>query len=159
MRYVFGDCILDTQRYLLHQAGQPIRLRPKVFQVLVYLLSQRERVVTKQELRAQVWPGQAISAATVESTLAAGRRALGDRGRTPRYIHTLHGYGYRFVAPVEECPEPPAWAAGKPGLPVADPPRLHGVMARRPRPPPPRWWERGSRRPAHRGHTQPTNRC
>jgi DNA-binding winged helix-turn-helix (wHTH) protein len=54
MRYVFGDCILDTERYLLHRAGQPVRLRPKVFQVQLYLLAQRERVVTKQELNEQV---------------------------------------------------------------------------------------------------------
>lgn len=50
MHYAFGDCVLDTECYVLHRAGQPIQLRPKVFQVLVYLLSQRQRVVTKQEL-------------------------------------------------------------------------------------------------------------
>jgi DNA-binding winged helix-turn-helix (wHTH) protein/predicted ATPase len=122
MRYVFGDCVLDTTLYVLHRAGHPVRVRPKVFHLLVYLLRQRERVVTKQELCAQVWLGQAISAATVESTLAAGRRALGDCGKPSRYIHTLHGYGYRFVAPVEECPEPPAWAADEPRLLAADTP-------------------------------------
>jgi DNA-binding winged helix-turn-helix (wHTH) protein len=123
MYYVFSDCVLDTERYVLHRAGQPIRLRPKVFQVLVYLLSQRERVVTKQELGEQVWKGQAISDATLESTLSAVRRALGDQGRADRYIHTLHGHGYRFVAPVEERADPLPDAASAATLAVAEAPR------------------------------------
>jgi DNA-binding winged helix-turn-helix (wHTH) protein len=76
MHYAFGDCVLDTQRYVRHRAGQPVRLRPKVFQVLVYLLTHRERVVTKQEMSEQVWHGRFISDATLESTIAAVRRAL-----------------------------------------------------------------------------------
>jgi Transcriptional regulatory protein, C terminal len=83
MRYVFGDCVFDTERYVLHRAGQPIRLRPKVFQVLIYLLAHRERVITKQELSEQVWHGRFISDATLESTLAAVRRGLEEVGMTP----------------------------------------------------------------------------
>jgi len=131
MRYVFGDCSLDTQRYVLHRAGQPIRLRPKVFQVLLYLITQRERVVPKQELSAQVWDGRFISDATLESTLAAVRRALGDRGREHRYIHTFHGHGYRFVAPVAERADPLPDAASAPRLPIGEAPRA----APRDRPP------------------------
>ena len=120
MRYVFGDCVLDTQRYTLHRAGQSVRLRPKVFQLLAYLLVHRERVVTKQELGEQGWRGRFISDATLESTLAAVRQALGDRGRTHRYIHTLHGYGYRFVAPVEECTDRPPRVTGDARFPASD---------------------------------------
>jgi DNA-binding winged helix-turn-helix (wHTH) protein len=120
MHYTFGDCVLDTQRYVLHRAGQPVRLRPKVFQVLVYLLSHRERVVTKQELNEQVWHGRFISDAMLESTLAAVRRALGDQGLAHRYIHTLHGHGYRFVAPVEECADRLPSAAGDARCPVSE---------------------------------------
>ncbi len=57
MRYVFGDCILDTQRYELRRAGTRIPLRPKVFQVLAYLLAHRDRLVAKQELLEHLWPG------------------------------------------------------------------------------------------------------
>jgi DNA-binding winged helix-turn-helix (wHTH) protein/predicted ATPase/class 3 adenylate cyclase len=106
MRYIFGDCVLDTTRYVLHRAGQPMQLRRKVFQMLVYLLAQRHRVVPKQELCEQVWPKQFISDATLESTLATVRRALGDTRQTQRMIQTLWGYGYRFVAPVEERTDP-----------------------------------------------------
>ena len=64
MRYVFAECVLDTRLYTLHRAGTAMRLRPKVFQVLRYLLEQRDHVVSKDELCAQVWPGQFISDAT-----------------------------------------------------------------------------------------------
>src|SRR2546427_2256321 len=102
MRYVFGDYILDTQRYELRRAGTRLALRPKVFQVLAYLLAHRDRLVPKQELLEHMWPGQFISDATLNSCIMAVRKALGGRGRTPRCLQTVHGPGYRFLAPVEE---------------------------------------------------------
>ncbi len=113
MRYVFGDWTLDTQLYTLHRAGRSLRLRPKVFQVLIYLVAHRERVVSRQELCEQVWPHQFISDAALESAIRAARQALGDSGRAQQYIQTLHGHGYRFIAAVDvwqgaatdaECP-------------------------------------------------------
>jgi DNA-binding winged helix-turn-helix (wHTH) protein/tetratricopeptide (TPR) repeat protein len=100
MRYLFGDYVLDTQRHELHHAGAPVQLRRKVFQVLAYLLAHRERVVPKQELLEHLWPDQFIGDAALTSCVKALRRALGERGRTPRFVRTLHGQGYRFVAPV-----------------------------------------------------------
>src|SRR5262249_30289661 len=88
----------------LHRAGQAVPLRPKVFQVLLYLLTHRERVVDKQELCEQVWPEQFISDATLESTVRAVRRAVGDTGKAQRIIQTLYGHGYRFVASVTTQP-------------------------------------------------------
>ncbi len=99
MRYVFADCVLDTDQYALHRAGQPSKIRPKAFEVLTYLLRHRDRVVTKQELAEQSWPDQFITNAVVENTVKAVRRAVGDSGRTQQIIQTLRGYGYRFVAP------------------------------------------------------------
>jgi len=101
MRYRFGDYVLDTQRHELHHAGVPIQLRRKVFQVLVYLLVHRDRVVSKQELLAQLWPDQFVGEAALTSCIQALRRALGERGRTPRYLRTLHSQGYRFMGAVE----------------------------------------------------------
>src|SRR5262245_11179036 len=108
MRYLFDDYILDTQRYELHRAETQIHLRPKAFQVLAYLLAHRDRVVPKAELLEHVWPNQFIGDATLNSCIMAVRKALGDAGRTPHCLHTVHGQGYRFVAPVEECAPLPA---------------------------------------------------
>ena len=100
MVYAFDNCELDTQRIILRRAGQTMPLRPKVFRVLLHLLTHRERVVDKQELCEQVWPEQFISDATLESTIRAVRQTVGDSGKEQRIIQTLYGHGYRFVAAV-----------------------------------------------------------
>lgn len=105
MLYRFSHCELNTQLFTLQRAGQSIRLRPKVFQVLSYLLEHRERVVSKQELSEQVWPEQFISNAALESTIRLLRQALGDSGQTQRIVQTVYGYGYRFVAEVTRAVE------------------------------------------------------
>src|ERR671923_2971551 len=104
MIYVFGDCELDTGLYSLQRAGQTIRLRPKAFRVCLYLLEHRDRVVSRDELCTQVWPGQFISQATLEGVIRVVRQAVGDNGQAQGIIQTSHGYGYRFVASVEEHP-------------------------------------------------------
>jgi DNA-binding winged helix-turn-helix (wHTH) protein len=101
MRYVFADCILDTRLYTLYRGGTVIRLRPKAFHVLQYLLEHRDHVVTKDELCAQVWPGQFISDATLEGCITLARRAIGDSERVQRFIESRRGYGYRFVGTVQ----------------------------------------------------------
>src|SRR5215467_2687408 len=105
MRYLFADCLLDTQCYLLRRAGQSIRLRPKVFQVLTYLLTNRDRVIPKQELCEQVWSALAVSDATIENCLKALRQAIGDNGQAQRLIETRYGQGYRFIAAVTMSPD------------------------------------------------------
>src|ERR671925_1734354 len=82
MRYSFGDYVLDTQRRELHHAGEPIKLRRKVFQVLAYLLAHRDRVVSKQELLEHLWPNQFVGDETLTSCIKTLRRALEERGRT-----------------------------------------------------------------------------
>jgi class 3 adenylate cyclase/tetratricopeptide (TPR) repeat protein len=112
MRYIFDGYILDTLRYELSCRGQAVKLRPKVFEVLAYLIRHRDRVVSKDELLAQLWPKQFIGEGTLNACLMAVRRAIGDSGQTQRRIQTLHGRGYRFVAAVEE--EEHAEPAGTP---------------------------------------------
>src|SRR5262245_35712838 len=102
MIYAFGSCELDTDLYVLRRADQVVQLSPKVFQVLLYLLEHRDRVIDKDELCEQVWPEQFIADATLESTLRAVRQAVGDSGHAQGVIRTLRGYGYRFVAPIIE---------------------------------------------------------
>ena len=113
MVYRFGDCTLDPQRHRLQCGGQPMRLRAKAFQVLLYLLEHRDRTVLKQELCEHIWPQQFISDATLESTVRAVRQAIGDSGRAQQLIQTVYGYGYRFIAAVEVCPDVPPDASGE----------------------------------------------
>jgi DNA-binding winged helix-turn-helix (wHTH) protein/predicted ATPase len=108
MPYVFGDYTLDTQRYELRRRGTRLPLRPKVFQMLVYLIEQRHRVVTRDEVLAQVWPNQCVGDETLTSCVKAARRAVGDSGRTQRVIQTVHRRGLRFVAEATTVSGPPA---------------------------------------------------
>jgi DNA-binding winged helix-turn-helix (wHTH) protein/predicted ATPase len=120
MPYVFGDCTLDPQRYELRRQGTCIPLRPKVFQVLTYLIEQRHRVVTRDELLAQVWANQCVGDETLTSCVKAARRAVGDSGQAQRVIQTVYGRGLRFVAEVtvaDALPAAPAVAA--PPMPAA----------------------------------------
>jgi DNA-binding winged helix-turn-helix (wHTH) protein/class 3 adenylate cyclase/tetratricopeptide (TPR) repeat protein len=116
MRYAFADCVLDTQLYTLTRAGFPRPLRPKVFQMLAYLLTHRDHVVSREELCAQVWPGQCISETTLESCIKQTRQAIGDSGQAQQLIETRRGYGYRFIGVVAVCLDPPAGIGGGDGL-------------------------------------------
>jgi predicted ATPase/DNA-binding winged helix-turn-helix (wHTH) protein len=109
MYYLFGDYTLDTERYELRRADSRIPLRPKVFQLLVYLLAHRERVVGQEELLAHLWPHQIMGDSALKSCVMAARQAVGDRRRPHQIIQTRHGYGYRFMAAVTtEDQTPPA---------------------------------------------------
>ncbi|HEY5871220.1 MAG TPA: AAA family ATPase, partial [Candidatus Tectomicrobia bacterium] len=125
MHYIFGVYHLDTQRYELHHAGVLVPLRPKVFQVLAYLVAQHERVVHKEELLEALWPGQFVGDVGLNTYIMEVRKALGDRRPPHRYIRTVRGQGYRLVAPVEardHAPPPPPLPAES--LPVQEvPPR------------------------------------
>jgi DNA-binding winged helix-turn-helix (wHTH) protein len=104
MLYVFGDYTLDTQLYELRHTSIPVKLQPRVYSMLVYLVQRRHRVVPRQDLFEYLWPDRFVSDASLESCIAATRRAVGDSGRAQRIIQTLHCVGYRFVATVEEYP-------------------------------------------------------
>jgi class 3 adenylate cyclase/DNA-binding winged helix-turn-helix (wHTH) protein/predicted ATPase len=103
--YTFGEWQLDTRLYELRSAEGPLKLEPKVFDVLLYLVQHRDRVVSSQELMEHVWPGQFIGDAALIRCVVAARRAIGDNGRAQHSIKTLRNRGYRFVAPAQECPE------------------------------------------------------
>ena len=99
MIHVFGDCELDTDRYELRRAGTRCPVQPQVFDVLAYLAANPDRVVTREELLAQVWGHSYVSEATLSSRIMAARKAIGDDGRAQAMIRTVRGRGYRFVAP------------------------------------------------------------
>jgi len=114
MRYRFGDYQLDTDRHALEHAGVPVKLERKVYQVLTYLVQHREHLVPRAELLEHVWPGVYVAEAAVTRCIVALRKAVGDDRERQQVIQTLHGQGYRFVAPVtmgDAPPSPPAYAA------------------------------------------------
>lgn len=123
MRDSFAECVLDTQLYVLHRAGTAIRLRPKAFRVLQYLLEHGDRVISKDEFCAHMWPGQFINDAALEGCIKLARQAIGDSGREQRLIQSRRGYGYRFVGVVEEEGE-----ATQPETTVDPPPRRAGPL-------------------------------
>ena len=89
MRYVFGDYTLDAAHYELHRAGTLVRLEPRVFNLLAYLVQHPGRTVTKEELREQLWPDRPyMSDDPLANCVAQARKALGDSGQTQRYIKT-----------------------------------------------------------------------
>ncbi len=100
--YVFDEYELDPSRYVLRRGPADVHVEPQVFDVLMYLLRHRDRVVSKDELLEAVWGDRFVSESALTSRLKAARRAVGDDGTTQRIIRTVHGRGYQFVASVEE---------------------------------------------------------
>ena len=115
----FGDCELHRGLRALTRAGRAVHLRPKVYRLLDFLLAHRDRAVSREELCRVVWPGRAVSDATIDSTVKSLRRAVGDDGDRQCVVRTLSGYGYRFVASVETR-TPTAHVDGRPGVAEGD---------------------------------------
>jgi DNA-binding winged helix-turn-helix (wHTH) protein/predicted ATPase len=96
--YRFGTFHVDTETFSLRRNDVPMRIDPQEFDVLVYLIERRDRVVTRDELFASLWKGKVVSDSALSSRLRAIRRALNDSGAAQRVIQTVHGRGYRFIA-------------------------------------------------------------
>ena len=102
MLYILGDhYTLDPACYELRQHGVLVRLEPRVFDLLVYLIQHRDRTVTKEELLERLWPRQFTTDDSLTNCVAQARKALGDTGLRQRYIQTVRRRGYRFIAAVE----------------------------------------------------------
>ena len=143
MGLAFGDLELDLGTFELRRAGQRVPMEPQAFDVLVYLAQHRDRVVSKEELMDQVWGGRFVSESAVTSRIKQVRRAVGDDGQRQSVITTLHGRGYRFVAPTTDQPAAPTDLAGGPVHNGSPPPGRSGIASRvsrvaHPRPPTPR---------------------
>jgi DNA-binding winged helix-turn-helix (wHTH) protein/tetratricopeptide (TPR) repeat protein len=122
----FGACELDEGRRELRVDGGLRHLEPQVFDVLAYLIHHRDRVVPKTELLDQVWGSRFVSESALTSRIKTARQAVGDTGREQTAIRTVHGRGYRFIAPVEELPGIGAPAGWRRPSPRPDAPGLVG---------------------------------
>jgi DNA-binding winged helix-turn-helix (wHTH) protein/pimeloyl-ACP methyl ester carboxylesterase len=98
----FGDCVLDPGRRELRRGAELVAVEPQVFDLLVYLIGNRDRVVTKDDLIAGVWGGRIVSESTLTSRINAARKAVGDSGAEQELIRTVPRKGLRFVAEVIE---------------------------------------------------------
>ncbi|MEM9762324.1 MAG: AAA family ATPase [Pseudomonadota bacterium] len=112
MIYEFGRFVLDEEKREFSREGIPTAVEPKVFDVLLYLVENRERAVGREELFAACWPDVAVSGGTLSRCLSRVRLALGQPRADDEPIRTLHRKGYRFVAPVVARPSPTEQAAG-----------------------------------------------
>ena len=104
--YRFDNFLVDPENWRLSRGGQEIHLEPVVLELLVYLISNREHLVTRQELMDTVWGDTVISESALTKAVARLRKALDDNSAAPRYLETVRSLGYRFVATVEEIEGP-----------------------------------------------------
>ena len=100
MQYRFGHCQVDEAGRAVRCGGRFVRVEPKVFDLLVYLIHQRDRVVSKEELLRDVWGGQIVGDAALSRCVMLARKAIGDAGSSRRLIETFYRRGFRFVAPL-----------------------------------------------------------
>src|SRR5258705_653115 len=101
-RYLFEDYSLNTERRELHRGVDAVSITPQVFDLLDYLIRNRDRVVSKDDLIRAVWKGRIVSDAALTTRLNAVRSAIGDTGEKHHLIKTLPRKGIRFAATVEE---------------------------------------------------------
>jgi tetratricopeptide (TPR) repeat protein/DNA-binding winged helix-turn-helix (wHTH) protein len=120
--YRIEEVEVDRLRGCVRRQGREHYLRQQAFQVLLYLLSRRQELVSKDELIRVIWNDAAVTDNTLVHCIADIRKALGDDPRQPRLIKTVHKSGYRFIGPVEEVPAPEPPSLVIPALTTAEPP-------------------------------------
>ena len=105
MIYQFGEFKIDTQNYQLSSNGTAVDIEPKVFDLLSYLVVNRSKLVTRDELFDNIWKGQVVSDTSLSNQIKAARKIIGDSAQAQLCIKTVRGRGYQFVASVVETPD------------------------------------------------------
>jgi TolB-like protein len=100
--YQFDDCALDVERRELRRSSVLVSVEPQVFNLLIFLIKNRERVVTRDEVFQAVWHGRIVSESVLSTRINAARNAIGDSGAEQRLIRTLRRQGLRFVGTARE---------------------------------------------------------
>ncbi len=125
MRIRFGTCTLDGERRELRDANGVVALSPRAFELLARLAARRPRAVSKDELLGALWPDAFPAESTLAGLVAEIRRAIGDDAREPRWVRTVHGFGYAFsdgtpVAADEDAVFRLVWGAREVPLPEGE---------------------------------------
>ena len=102
MIYRFTDFELNTQSFQLVSGESPVAIEPQVLDLLKYLIANRERLVSRDELFDKIWSGRVVSDTSLSNHIKSARKAIGDDGKNQRLIKTIHGRGYQFVAAADE---------------------------------------------------------
>jgi len=102
VKYRFAQFEIDPSQHELRKAGESMHIEPQVFDLIVHLVRNRDRIVSKDDLIETIWNGRVISEAALSSRINGARRVLGDNGNDQIFIKTLHKRGFRFVADVKE---------------------------------------------------------
>src|SRR5262245_65648039 len=103
VQYLFGDYALDPDRRELTRQAEAVAIGPKVFDLLLHLIQNREHVVSKDDLLQAVWSGRIVSESTLTSHINAVRKAIGDSGEEQRLVRTITRKGFRFVGEIKEA--------------------------------------------------------
>ena len=101
LKYRFADFEIDLGQQELRRLGEALHIEPQVFDLVVHLVRNHDRIVSKDELIEKIWNGRIISEAALSSRINGARRALGDNGNDQVFIRTLHKRGFRFVGDVQ----------------------------------------------------------
>lgn len=118
MIYRFERFELDTEKVELRDHGEIVAVEPQVFTLLLYLIANRDRVVSKDEIVSHVWEGRFVSDSAVSSRIKSARQALGDDGSAQRLIRTVHRVGFRFVGDVSAASPARAALITEPAAPA-----------------------------------------
>ena len=110
MTYSFAGFVVDSGTRQLLADGLEVHLSPKALELLLMLIDQRSRALSKSELQDALWPSTFVGETNLATLVAEIRRALGDSAQAPAFLRTVHRFGYRFVADVTESADtmPPA---------------------------------------------------
>jgi TolB-like protein/DNA-binding winged helix-turn-helix (wHTH) protein len=100
-RYRFADILIDVDQRVVLVGGREVDIQLRVFDLLVYLIENRDRAVSKEELQDTIWPGMFVSETVLSRTVMKARKAVGDDAQKQFVIKTLHGHGYRCIAQLD----------------------------------------------------------
>ncbi len=102
MIFKVGGVELDTERCSITRDGLPVSVEPQVFDLLVFLIRHRDRLITRDQFFDELWPGRVVSENVLSNEIKLGRAVLGDDGNQQKYIRAIRGRGYQFVGEIQE---------------------------------------------------------